>query len=211
MNRGSGKMRVCASGWVRWLLAAMCGFGMSTAQAADASADFRSDLIALHKKMTEGKPLRVERGQVLPYEGEAAKDFSYQDFDYYDPASGRLISHIRRSPDRPHRHYEVEVYIHDESGRVIRDYAALTLPWQLEHPVRTYINLHDYPGELHVFRQFDASGEIYYESCAGKLNGQKIDMQLESFDVGPKLRATPEYQACFGRLPMQAGPYIKPQ
>ncbi|NWG87786.1 MAG: hypothetical protein HXY26_09840 [Hydrogenophilaceae bacterium] len=188
----------------------MCGFGVSAARAGDAWADFRSDLIALHEKLTEGKPLRVEQGEVLSFKGEAAKGFSYQDLDYYDPASGRLISHIRRSPGWPYRHYEVEVYIHDAAGRVIRDYAALTLPWQLERPVRTYINLHDYPGELHAFRQFDGSGEIDYESCVGRLNGQKIKMQLESIDVGPKLRATPEYQACFGRLPMQPGPYLKP-
>ena len=210
MTRRNGRMLDFASGWTL-ILAAACGFGLPAAQAADAWADFRGDLIALHEKVIGARPLRIERGEVLPFDGVAAKGFSYQDIDYYDPPSGRLIGHVRRSPVEPYQNYEIEVYVHDAAGRVIRDYAALTLPWQVEHPVRTYINLHDYPGELHAIRQFDASGEINYESCVGTLNGRKMNLQLESFEVGPKLRATPDYQACFGRLPLEPGPYLKPR
>lgn len=184
------------------------------AQAVQADSQwllFRKDLLALHEKLTKEVPVRVEASEPQPYQGEAAKGFFYQDFDYYDQATGRLISHIRRAPDAPDLVYEIDVYVYDAAGRVTRDYSALMVPWQMEHPARTFINLHDYPGELHVFRQFDASGEIFYESCEGRLDGKKIRMDLESIDIGPKLRATSSYQACFGRLPLNPGAYIKPQ
>lgn len=192
------------------LLLACGGLALSPARAGDGWPEFRSGLIALHVKLIAAQPVRIEQGKVLPYEGLAGKDFFYQDVDYYEQASGRLISHIRRSPEAPYRYYEIEVNIHDAAGRVIRDFAAITLPWQLEHPARTFINLHDYPGELHAFRQFTASGEINFESCAGSFHGQRLNLQLEAYDVGPKLRATAEYQACFGRLPTHPGPYLKP-
>lgn len=194
-----------------WFGALLAGsWGLAPVWASDGWPEFRSRLLALHEKLAAEQSLRVEQGPVLPFEGLAGKGFFYQDIDYFDQASGRLISHLRRSAEPPYRYYEIEVNIHDASGRLIRDYAAITLPWQLEHPARTYINLHDYPGRLHAFRQFDASGAISYESCVGSLGGRKIDMQLESIDIGPKLRATPDYQACFGRLPLQPGPYLKP-
>lgn len=186
-------------------------FWAQAAQADNQWPVFRKDLLALHEKLTKEVPVRVEASEPQPYQGAAAKGFSYQDFNYYDRATGRLISHVRRAPDSPGLVYEIDVYIYDEAGRVTRDYSALMVPWQMEHPARTFINLHDYPGELRVFRQFDASGEIVYESCEGRMGGEKISLHLESIDVGPKLRATPLYQACFGRLPMKPGPYIKPQ
>lgn len=195
----------------RALLAMVCFLGTGAAQADDAWADFRDDVIALHEKSIKDRPVRVEEGPETPFVGEAAKGFTYKDFRYYDQATGRLIGYVRRSAGWLTRYYEVEVYIYDDKGRVIRDYAVITLPWQLEHPARTFINLHDYPGELHVFRQFDASGDFFYESCTGKLDGKKVNMQHESIEVGPYLRATPLYQACFARLPMKPGPYLKPQ
>lgn len=178
---------------------------------ADSWPEFRGKVIALHEKLIKEKPVRVEKGDVLPFEGEAAKGFSYQDFRYFDQADGRLISYVRRSPSTSTHVYEVEVYIYGDDGRLIRDYGVITLPWQLEHPARTYINLHDYPGGLRVFRQFDANGDFYYEACEGLLDGKKVALYLESIDVGPKLRATPLYQACFGRLPMKPGKYLEPQ
>lgn len=197
----------------RWLagLALFMGIFLASQARADSWADFRDKVIALQERLIKEKPVRVEGGKVLPFGGEAAKGFSYQDFRYFDQADGRLIAYVRRSPDAPSRIYEVEAYIYGDDGRVVRDFSAITLPWQLEHPARTFINLHDYPGDLHVFRQFDASGDFEYEACEGQLDGKKVELYLESIDVGPKLRATPLYQACFGRLPMKPGKYIDPQ
>ncbi len=193
------------------LLAVSCLFWAQGAQADKTWTDFRDELIALHERLTTAKPVRLEKSEAQPFPGEAAKGFFFQDFYYYDQVTGRLISHVRRAPDSPAAVYEVEVNVYDESGRVVRDYAAIMLPWELKLPTRTFINLHSYPGELHVFRQFDASGDIFYESCEGQLDGKKIELQLESIDVGPKLRATPLYQACFASLPMKPGIYLKPQ
>ena len=184
---------------------------VQAAWAGNAWVDFREDVIALHEKSIKGKPIRVETSDVQAFAGAAAKDYYFRDYHYYDQASGRLISHVRRAPDVPEAIYEAEVYIYDESGRLVRDYAVIMLPWQLKLPTRTFINLHDYPGELHVFRQFDASGDFFYESCEGRLDGKKVAWHLDSIDVGPKLREPPLYQACFGRLPMKPGLYIKPQ
>ncbi len=203
---------------VRWtallrlagLLVGAWVFGPGPALAGEGWPEFRSRLLEFHERSIAQSPVRVEQGAVLPYAGLAAKDFFYQDIDYYDRATGRLISHIRRSPEPPYQHYEIEVYVYDAQGRVSRDFAALTLPWQLAHPARTFINLHDYPGKLHAIRQFDASGEIIYESCVGSLEGRPLNLQLEAYEIGPKVRAMPDYQACFARLPLQAGAYRVP-
>jgi len=59
-----------------------------------------------------------------------------------------------------------------EQGRLVRDFGSISMPWAPLHPVRTFINLHYYHGELHSFRQYDFFGQVGYEFCAGNLAGK---------------------------------------
>ena len=106
--------------------------------------------------------------------------------------------------------------MHDDQGRVVRDYAAAYLPEGRNAPIQTLINLHAYNGGLHAFRQFDASGSRIYEFCEGNHGGEPVRLQLFEEDLvgtseaAERILASPVYSACFEGLPAQAGRYLDP-
>ena len=141
----------------------------------------------------------------------------YKDIHYYDAKTGRLLSHVQWETKHPDLVHFVEVYNYDDQGRVIRDYGAAYLTEGRNAPVQTLINFHHYSGDLHAFRQFDASNNRIFEHCEGKYEGKEVNMNLSEMDIldledQPKsLLTTPLYKKCFAGLPLTAGKYLTPQ
>lgn len=170
---------------------------------------FADEVYALQKQILATHKIRtsVETGR---YGGEFAKGLTFREVNYRDADSGRLLGVLRRSGDKPDNTEIVTVYIYDKTGRVIRDYSAIYLPWGRNAPIRTFINLHQYRGDLQGYRQFDASDNLLYEECRGSLNGAAIDISLESYQIEPPIVSTEAYRRCFDGLPETAGEYLAP-
>ncbi len=128
---------------------------------------FARHLEQLHRRLTsvEGIEVRTSIG------GYAGKPKFYREEDYY--LDGRLVSRVQWEREHPENLHAIEVYIRDEQGRVIRDYAAAFLPHYRNAPVQTLITLHRYNGDLHAFRSFDASGYRIVERCDGHRRSQR--------------------------------------
>ncbi len=173
---------------------------------------FARNLEALHHRLTDG----VEGIEVkTSVGGYAGRPKFYREEDYY--LEGRLVSRVQRESANPDNLHAIEVYIHDDQGRVIRDYAAAFLPHYRNAPVQTLITLHRYNGDLHAFRSFDASGYRIVERCDGTLDGRDVQILLDEDEIDDAIgdpdgiMATPEYKACFGDLAEKAGKHLMPQ
>jgi len=170
---------------------------------------FADEVHELKKKIIATHRIR-ESEESGRYVGEFAKRFTYREVRYYAVDSGRLLGTLRRDGDKPDDIQIVGVYIYDGAGRVIRDYSAIYLPWGRNAPIRTFINLHQYRGELHGYRQFDASDNLLYEECRGKLDGAEVTIALASCQIEPRIVSTEAYRRCFDGLPECAHEYLKP-
>ncbi len=170
---------------------------------------FHLALYDLHQQMIKDKQLRLveTEGQ---YNGSAAETYRYRDTEYYDASNGRLLSHVRRDATKPEALHHIEVNIYDNRGRIVRDFGSLSLPWAPSNPVRIFINLHRYNGGLHSFRQFDADGEVTYESCNGLFKKRKVLISLDGTDIKPPATATVEYKACFNGMESGWAVYATP-
>ena len=141
----------------------------------------------------------------------------YKDVHYYDAESGRLLSHVLWEKDHPDRVHFIEVYSYDKKGRVVRDFGAGFLTEGRNAPVQTMISFHNYSGDLHGFRQFDASNNRIYEHCDGNYRDKNVKLDLSEMDLidleeQPKsLLDDPLYKKCFSGLPTTAGKYLTPQ
>jgi hypothetical protein len=171
---------------------------------------FAASVHALHDARLAGREVR--RTEVAgEYGGTMAKGYYYREASYTDARNGALLSRVRTDRDRPNVLHSVEVHIHDADGRVVRDYTAIYLPWSQNAPIRTFINLHGYHGELHAYRQFDASGDRYYERCTGRYAGLPVDLSLYEEEIRPQVVATELYRACFSGIQETVGVYRVPQ
>ena len=174
---------------------------------------FADKLLELHNKIISQHKIRTTES----IGGYFREPNFYKDVHYYDAESGRLLSHVQWETEHPDRVHFMEVYIYDKKGRVIRDFDVAYLTEGRNAPVQTLINFHNYSGELHAFRQFDASDNRIFEHCDGKYKGKKVKMNLSELDIleledQPKsLLTSPEYKKCFGGLPNSAGKYLTPQ
>jgi len=179
------------------------------ASAAAPPADFHRGVYALHAWQLARHDTRVEEksGQ---YEGSAAAGYRYRESTHIDTATGRRLSRIVRDADRPDAIHSAEVNVYDDAGRLVRSYISIALPWAPQLPVRTWINLHHYHGELHSYRQFDLSGAVSYEFCEGKLDGSRVKLSLDGSDIGPAVTRLPAYRACFDGLRNDWQAYVNP-
>lgn len=136
----------------------------------------------------------------------------YIETHYLDEKTGQLLSRVLREASNPEKIHVVEVFIHDQKGRITRDYLAAYLPKFRNAPIQTLINFHSYESDLHAFRQFDASGARIYEQCSGSLDGEDVFLSLEEHEFGhsESILSTREYQRCFDNIPKVAGRYLKP-
>lgn len=173
---------------------------------------FADSLYRLHRQQTEGRQVR----EAEKIGGYARLEGFYREVSYFDAGSGRLLSRIQWERENPERIHTIEVYVYDDQGRVARDYMAWYLPHFRNAPRQTTINLHHYDGELHGWRQFDASDTRIYERCT-RLPDKKVLIELNGEDrIGhaeenPRIVNSPEYRRCFGGLEKTAGRYLKPQ
>jgi len=171
---------------------------------------FANDSLSLHKKLTEGKKLEIKTS-IGSY--AHVKNF-YIEHQYLD--KGKLISQVQWEKDDPTTLHTIEVYVHDNQGRVARDFMAAYLPFYHNAPTQTLISIHHYDGDLHAFRSFDASGDVILERCEGKnAKGQPVNLLLDEDDLindPDEIMGTKEYNVCFKGLKQQTlGKYIIPQ
>lgn len=170
--------------------------------------EFADAVYKLHQAQIKNKPYRTTstRG------GYPDNPDFYIETRYFDSKSGRLLSRVQRESRNPERVHVVEVFIHNQQGKVVRDYLAAYLPQFRNAPIQTLINFHSYKSGLHAFRQFDASGARIYEQCRGRLDDEDVFLSLEEheFDQGEPVLSTREYQRCFDTIPKVAGRYLKP-
>lgn len=171
---------------------------------------FAADSLRLHKKLTQGKNLRVKT-RVAGYAN--VKNF-YIEHRYYE--NEKLVSQVQWEKDDPKTLHTIEVYVHDKKGRVVRDYMAAYLPFYHNAPTQTLISFHHYKGNLHAFRSFDASGDKVLERCTGEdKNGQAINMLLDEDDLfndPDDIIGSKDYDSCFKGLKQnKLGKYIIPQ
>lgn len=171
---------------------------------------FADDSLTLHKKLTDGKKLKVKT-QIGSYAN--VKDF-YIEHRYFD--KGNLISQVQWEKDNPKQLHTIEVYVHDKQGRVVRDFMAAYLPFYHNAPTQTLISFHHYNNNLHAFRSFDASSDTILERCTGKnKKGQAVNFILDEDDLyndDDGIIGSADYNECFVGLKQdKLGKYIIPQ
>lgn len=198
---------------MKQLILFVVGCVCATASQAETQAErwnrFADQVYQLHLKTIAAQPIRSDES-TQAYEGDMAKNFTYRETQYFAAGSGKLLSKLRVDQGDPGKRYYLEVNVLDSQGRVARDYIALYLPWDLRQPARTFVSLHHYPGELHAFRQFNASGQRILELCEGRLQGNKVILLFEEAELDKTPEASEAYRACFGGLPVQVGEYLTP-
>jgi hypothetical protein len=170
---------------------------------------FAAKVYDLHLRQIAGRETR-QTEVTGEYGGTAAHGYTYKETSYHDARTGLLLSRVRVDRDRPKVLHQVEVFIHDPQGRVIRDFASIYLPWAHNAPVRTLINVHQYNNGLHAYRQFDASGNRLFEQCKGRHAGTRVEISLEQQEIGPHTTASDAYQSCFAGVQETVGVYLVP-
>lgn len=174
---------------------------------------FADLLLLLHNKKIANKQIK----QTEQSGGYSDSPNHYREVSYVDMSNGHLLSVIQWEVRKPEVVHSIEIYVYDDKGRVTRDYLAAYLPFNRNAPVQTLINIHNYNGELHAFKQFDGSTDLIYEYCEGKLNGKDIQIRLFEDDLvatdydARQLFKSAEYIACFKNMQSELGKYIRPQ
>lgn len=172
---------------------------------------FADDVLALHNDLIEAKEVK-KTSKVGGYSGN---EKFYIEENHYDKKTGKLISRVRWERKNPDVLHTIEVNVHDKQGRVVRDYVAAYLPNYYNAPTQTLINLHNYNGDLHAFRTFDAGGDRIGEQCSGKHNGKEFFLLLDEDEIYAALDGysndmdQPAYRACFDGLPEEVHQYVK--
>ncbi len=172
---------------------------------------FADNVYQLHQKLSkvDGVHKKTRIG------GYAQMPEFYREERYY--LGEHLISQVQWEQAQENVLHSVEVFLHDDQGRVIRDYSAAYLPTYRNAPTQTLISLHRYQDQLHAFRSFDASGYRIIERCTGSLKGREVNLLLDEDEIAEALgdpesiMASDEYQACFGDLQAEVGKYLQPQ
>lgn len=180
------------------------------ALAAPSGPAFHQAVYALHQAEIAKYETRTE-AEKEQYEGVAARAYSYLETRYFDKKTGRLISRVRHDAADPTAIHIAEVNIYDDTGRLIRDYGSISLPWAPKEPVRTFINLHQYNGDLHSFRQYDVSGNVGYELCEGTFEGKPQRLSLDVTDITKEVTNSALYRACFANTSIKVADYLMPK
>jgi len=173
---------------------------------------FANNALALHKKIINNHPHTIKKS-VGGYAGN--KNYYIQE-EHYSKKTGKLLSLVQWEKANPDVMHSVEVYVHDEDGRIIRDYTAAYLPGYRNAPVQTLVSFHQYSGQLHGFRSFDATGDRILERCQGEYKGKPFEFLMDEDDLyAASLNGNPieddVYAKCVGSLPMTLGKYKDPQ
>jgi hypothetical protein len=176
---------------------------------------FADNLYSLHQQVMKSHDTYTEE-EDGGYGGLRGDLNFYHEVRYYDRKSGRLLSNIKRENKNPDNIHIMELYIYDKKGRIQREYTAAYLPIHRKAPYQTLINIHHYAGELHGYREFDASDDLLFESCAGKYNNTPVRILFDEGEMPDTLSQIPDktereaYRACFDGVPKTARPYTNP-
>lgn len=217
---------ICSMRYINFVLVfTLCGFSLpiNSFAANDSSRKednqhirkwnaFVQDAIKLQKKLIKNEPCHVKR-TVGGYAGN--KDYYIQE-QYISKKTGNLVCQLQWEKANPEVLHSIQVYVHDDEGRVIRDYTAAYLPGYDNAPVQTLISFHQYSGKLHGFRSFDASGDLTLERCEGEHKGEAFEFLLDEDELyAASMNGNPieenVYSLCVGNLTDKLGKYIKPQ
>jgi hypothetical protein len=178
---------------------------------------FTDDLYALHRQQLHGCEVREE----VSTGGYPGRPAFYRQVEYFDAATGRLLSVIQWETADPERIHSITVYRYDAQGRLARDYSSSYLPDYRNAPTQTLVFLHYYHDSLHAFRSFDASDDLLYERCEGEFNGERVLIGMdideieeaagELYQHNSGIMAEPVYAHCFGGLPDSARTALPPR
>jgi len=174
---------------------------------------FADNALELHQKLIDERDVKI----VKSTGGYHGNPEFYAEEKFIDKKNGKIISIVTWELENPENLHTIEVFVRDDKGRVMRDYAAAYLPTYRNAPTQTLISLHKYNGQLHAFRTFDAVGDRIVERCTGKLNGKEVNMLLDEDDLIAAIHGAsdameqPEYKACFKGLQEKAGEFLTPQ
>lgn len=174
---------------------------------------FADNVLKLHHTLIKNKNIKKTKS-VGGYSG--LKNF-YVEEKYINAENGKLISQIQWEREQPGVLHTIEVYVHDQQNRVIRDFIVAYLPGYHNAPSQTLISLHQYNKGLHGFRTFDATGDRILERCMGQFNGEPVELMLDEDELyqasmeDKGVMQTALYKQCFGNLPAEAGKYLLPQ
>lgn len=177
--------------------------------------NFVSELYQLHVNKTKNIPIRTTE-TIGGYGGGFANKEFYREVSYINKNTNKLISKIQWEVDNPNTIHTIEIFLYDAQGKIKTDYYARFLPYARNAPVQTLINLHNYNDDLHAFRQFDANGELIYETCRGRFFNQEVNLHLDNEEIQDfKVNNTDEYleetyNACFLDLTQTATDYLSP-
>jgi hypothetical protein len=174
---------------------------------------FADELLALHRQIVSETEVRTTEKTG----GYYRQPKFYKEVRYFDKKSGRLLSMVQWETEHPDRVHSMEVYIYDSRGKVIRDYGVSYLVDGRQAPMQTLINFHGYSGQLHAFRQFDASNNRIYENCSGSDNGKPVSISLgesdilEFEDMPKSVMTSSSYKKCFRGIATTARDYLTPR
>ena len=167
---------------------------------------FADKLLAVHEQVISTHKVK-ETTRLGHYRNDPP---FYKEHTYHDVKTGKLLSSIQWEIDNPKNLHVLELFLYDDQNRRTRDYTVAFLPGFRNAPSQTVVTLYGYNGKLTAFRNFDASGEVIYESCDGDLNGQYVQLSFEDYEI-ENLRSNPkgvggsaEYKACFDAIPLDA-------
>ena len=177
--------------------------------------DFVTELYELHIDKTKNIPIRTTE-IIGGYGGGFNNKEFYREISYVNKNTNKLISKIQWEVDNPNTIHTIEIFVYDARGNIKTDFYARYLPYARNAPVQTLINLHSHNDDLHAFRQFDANGELIYETCRGRFFNQEINLHLDNEEIQDfKIHNTDElleetYNACFLNLAQTATAYLSP-
>lgn len=176
---------------------------------------FVTELYHLH--LSETKKVDIKTKETIGGYGGAFPDKQfYREISYYNKENNRLISKIQWETKKPNTIHTIEIFLYDEKGQIKTDFYARYLPYARNAPVQTLINLHNHNDKLHSFRQFDANGELIYETCRGKYFDQNINLHLDNEEIIDFKNTVQDdftsetYSACFLNVATTASEYLRP-
>lgn len=201
---------------------------LNTAVSATRNNTLKSDPVQVTKWnnfVTELYELHLNKINKVPFTtseitdgyggGFANKNF-YREISYFNKNTNKLISKIQWEVDNPDTIHTIEIFLYDNQGQVKTDFYARYLPYARNAPVQTLINLHNYNDNLHSFRQFDANGELIYETCRGQFFDKKINLHLDNEEIldfrtnNSDEFLNEAYAACFLNVAKEASAYLSP-
>lgn len=177
--------------------------------------NFVSELYELHLNQTKEVPFTTSE-ITGGYGGGFANKTFYREISYFNKNTHKLISKIQWEINQPDTIHAIEVFLYNNQGQVKTDFYARYLPYARNAPVQTLINLHNYNDNLHSFRQFDANGELIYETCRGQFFDKEINLHLDNEEIFDfRTNSSDEllneaYSACFLNVAKTASDYLSP-